>query len=197
MNKYIIYLAAGNSRRFGTNKLLFEYHGKPLYRYGLETVTEFCRNREDCSPLVVSQYPEILHEAEAKGIETVYSPDSYKGMSFTIKAALGALEDIEEEDFLMFVVADQPFLTVGLLEKMIEKITEDVDTVSAAYGGSPGNPTVFSARLIPELLALKEDEGGRKVIRKHSCIYVEARDEKELWDIDTKKDLKLSERTWV
>lgn len=185
MNKHIIYLAAGNSRRFGANKLLYNYRGKPLYRYGMELLSDYCQKHKDCSFLVVSQYQEILLQAEREGISGVYSPYSHKGMSFTIEAALHALGNVPEEDFIVFVVADQPYLTEDTLDKLISVAAPEIETVSVKYGETPGNPTMFSARLIPELLALKEDEGGRKVIHRHSCVFVEAGDKKELYDIDT------------
>lgn len=185
MNKYIIYLAAGNSRRFGTNKLLYNYNGKPLYRYGFDLLTSFCEKHSDCLLTVISQYPEILEYAETAGARAVYSPDSCKGMSYTIKTAIHALKDVKEEDFILFVVADQPYLTEYTLERILEHAVPGVKTVSASYGGNAGNPTMFSARLIPELLALQKDQGGRKVIRTHTCIYVDAGDARELHDIDT------------
>ena len=86
-------------------------------------------------------------------------------MSYTIKAALDALDPISEEDFLLFVVADQPYLTADTLEKILGYAHPGTETVSAAYQGVPGNPTMFSAHLGPELLALEGDDGGRKVIR--------------------------------
>ena len=189
MNKHIIYLAAGNSRRFGTNKLLYEYHGKPLFRHGLDMAVAFCGKRKDCSLLVVSQYEEIRRQTEAEGLTTIYSPDSYRGISYTIKAALQAIGDIPEEDFLIFLVADQPYLAEHTLERLADMAAPGVETASVAYEGKPGNPTMFSARLIPELLSLQGDEGGRKVIRRHRCIYVEAENEKELRDIDTETDI--------
>ncbi|MGN0423328.1 MAG: NTP transferase domain-containing protein [Lachnospiraceae bacterium] len=186
MNKHIIYLAAGNSRRFGSNKLLHIFHGKPLYRYGLDMVWQFCKKRQDCSLLVITQYPEILQYARQTGISAAESPDSQKGMSYTVKRALQVLGDIAEDDFVIFVVADQPYLTEKTLERLADQAAPGIETVSAAYNSVPGNPTMFSARLVPELLELQGDEGGRKVIRRHSCIYVEAEDEKELYDIDEK-----------
>lgn len=189
MNKHIIYMAAGNSRRFGSNKLLHIYNGKPLYRHGLEMLMEFCSHRSDCSLLVVSQYEEILQQAKLFGISSVYSADSKQGMSYTIKAALHALGNIPEEDFIVFVVADQPYMSEKTMEKILEQARSGVETVSAAYHEKPGNPTMFSARLIPELLKLKEDEGGRRVIKNHKCVYVEVKDETELYDIDVPGEL--------
>ena len=168
MNKHIIYLAAGNSRRFGSNKLLYKYEGKPLFRHGLDMLTDFCHNRPDCELTVVSQYPEILEQ-----------------VSYTIKAAIQALPNLREEDFILFVVADQPYLTRHMLEKILSYARPGVQTVSAAYGERPGNPVLFSARLVPELMKLQGDEGGRKVLQKQECIYVQAENEYELFDIDT------------
>lgn len=185
MNKHIIYLAAGNSRRFGSNKLLHMSRGKLLYRHGLDMLSAFCRKHSDCTLLVVSQYEEILNQAEEDGIRAVYSPLSVRGMSYTIRAALEALGDIPEEDFLVFAVADQPWLSEHTMEQLTDCASPGLDTASVAYGDRPGNPTMFSARLIPELLALQGDEGGRKIIGRHTCTYVQVSDENELMDIDT------------
>ena len=130
MNKHIIYLAAGNSRRFGANKLLYNYRGKPLYRYGMELLSDYCQKHKDCSFLVVSQYQEILLQAEREGISGVYSPYSHKGMSFTIEAALHALGNVPEEDFIVFVVADQPYLTEDTLDKLISVAAPALDILT-------------------------------------------------------------------
>lgn len=37
---HIIYMAAGNSRRFGSNKLFYELDGKPMYRHLLDRFAE-------------------------------------------------------------------------------------------------------------------------------------------------------------
>lgn len=195
MNKYIIYLAAGNSRRFGTNKLLHPYKGKPLYRYGLDMIRKYCKRQENCSVLVVTQYEEILSQMEEEGIPVVYSPDSPKGMSYSIKAGIQVLKQvISEEDYLIFFVADQPCLSENTLERLAclaEQPGLNVETASVVCHGKPGSPTMFSARLIPELLELQGDEGGRKIIRRHNCVQVEAEEERELQDIDYAQDAEL------
>lgn len=56
MRLNLIYLAAGNSRRFGENKLLFQIQGKPLYRYGLERLMEICERYPQWKLTVVTQY---------------------------------------------------------------------------------------------------------------------------------------------
>ena len=62
---HVIYMAAGNSRRFGSNKLLYLYEGKPLYRHGLELLLELKQEMgEKLTVTVVTQYPEILEEVQ-------------------------------------------------------------------------------------------------------------------------------------
>lgn len=64
---HIIYMAAGNSRRFGSNKLFYELDGKPMYRHLLERLIEikdrYNKLKSD-SPAIditaVTRYREIL-----------------------------------------------------------------------------------------------------------------------------------------
>ena len=61
---HAILLAAGNSRRFDGNKLLYPYRGKPMYRHILERISEAAVSEsEGCKMgirVLVSQYEEIL-----------------------------------------------------------------------------------------------------------------------------------------
>ena len=63
---------------------------------------------------------------------------------------------------------------------------------SCAYKDQVGNPTLFDSSYIPELLLLKEDQGGRKVLNKHpdEVEYIQVENIRELYDIDYQEDLK-------
>ena len=67
MVKHLIYLAAGSSRRFGGNKLLYPLEGRPLFSYGLETLRRAVELRPECELTVVSRYPQILEAARVDG----------------------------------------------------------------------------------------------------------------------------------
>ena len=58
MKVCLIYLAAGNSRRFGSNKLLYELEGRPLYRHLLDRLVSLSRQHADWEVIVVTQYPQ-------------------------------------------------------------------------------------------------------------------------------------------
>ena len=218
---HVIYMAAGNSRRFGSNKLLYLYEGKPLYRHGLDLLLELKQEMgEKLTVTVVTQYPEILEEVQdifercgMEGMQAEFCEESRLGASYTIRAGIEAVisQDpvsgqpkegqsmIGEKDYLMFMVADQPHLTLDSVRKLIRTavsreqaaasgpLAEEGsrwETLSLRCGSTPGNPCMFRADLIPELMSLTGDQGGRKVLKRYACKYVDILDERELEDVD-------------
>lgn len=189
---HLILLAAGSSRRFGKNKLLVPFHGKPLFAWGLAALNEVCRAREDCTLTVVSRYPEIREAVHAVGAQAVDSPDSEKGQSYSIRAGLQSLGRVEEEDFLLFLPADQPRITPHTISRLLDAAGPDTWTATAAFGDRVGSPTLFSVRLLPDLLALEGDRGGRKLMGRpgQPCLEVQAAFARELDDVDYPEQLK-------
>ena len=212
---HIIYMAAGNSRRFGSNKLLHIWQGKMLYRHTLDMLSDIVSSRKinedinyDITLTVVTQYDRIIADLDGrKDINTVFCGDSRLGASYTIKAGINSLMGrLKKDDWLLFIVADQPYLSEKTILKFIEaaekkknkkefssqdKKSEDYKVFSARYREKAGNPCMFSCGLIPELLMLRGDCGGRKVAKRHECFYIDVEDEKELFDIDSEKDINI------
>lgn len=206
---HIIYMAAGNSRRFGSNKLFYELDGKPMYRHLLERLIEIkdrynklkkagkkIKNAESNNPViditVVTRYREILDYCSSiPDCHAVLSPDSEKGISYTIKAGIMAVQEQKKtgmQDYYMFAVADQPYLKSQSMIKLIDKVLENKGNKRLVFslrcGNAVGNPCVFHSSLIPQLLSLEGDKGGRSVAKKYDCVYVDIADERELMDID-------------
>ena len=181
---HVIYMAAGNSHRFGNNKLLYLYEGKPLYRHGLELLLKL--KQEMGERLGVSY-------TIRAGIEAVISQDPVSGQPKEGQSMIG------EKDYLMFMVADQPHLTLDSVRKLVEAavsceqsafsgpLAEECsrwETLSLRCGSTPGNPCMFRADLIQELMSLTGDQGGRKVLKQRACKYVDILDKRELEDVD-------------
>lgn len=186
--KHILFLASGNSRRFGENKLLKEISGKPLYRHGLDMLAALVRERDDCTLTVVSRYAAVRAGAQALGVRAVDSPESEKGLSYTIRAGLDVLA-LQDGDFVVFVVADQPYLTAETVARLLDAAKRGVRMARVVFGERRGNPNLFCAALAPELYALRGDEGGRELLRGADCVLVQAGSERELYDVDTVQDL--------
>lgn len=191
---HILYLAAGSARRFGSNKLLHPLEGKPLFRHSLDWLAALAAQRQDCTLTVVSRYQEILTTAAAMGLSAVESPDSGKGISYTIRAGIGSLPPLSPADFLLFVVADQPWLRRGTVERLLQAAKPGLWAAIATFGDRVGNPTLFSAPLAPALLALEADQGGRSILKRdpQRCLRVAAQEEKELWDVDYREQISIA-----
>ena len=148
MRVTILYLAAGNSRRFGENKLLYPLDGKAVYRHLLDRLAQIAGRHENWELLVVTQYERILEElaplVKAGRLQTVFSPDSEKGISYTIRAGIEAAEK-QNADACACFVADQPYLKEETAERFLESMEMQKAPLGCVFcGGESGNPAWFS-----------------------------------------------------
>lgn len=188
MKTYIFYLAAGNSRRFGSQKLLHTYNGKELYRHTLDVLKQ-----TQYEIIVVTQHQEI-YDAMLKDshIKVIRSENSHLGMSYTIRAGLQFIKDVERPFQMVFVVADQPHLKLSTVESLIhECISHHALLGTIVCNHQPCNPTLFHSDYYDELMNLSDDQGGRVILRKYSnSVYKVYRDDmQEFVDIDYKEDV--------
>lgn len=202
----MILLAAGNSRRFGSNKLLTEYDGKLLYQYTFDIVAEVSQwltnNKVDYSIYTVSQYKEILIQAEKNNYAAIENHKPEQGIAYSIKLGIESHSDftqntaaltIHKREKYLFFVCDQPLLRS---ESVIDLISVYLDSNKSmgclSYKNRMGNPCIFDDECIPDLLKLKGDKGGKKIILQNqsNTLIVQVDDEKELFDVDDIADFK-------
>lgn len=173
-----VVLAAGNARRFGSNKLNAQVEGVSLIRRALDAVPG------GLATVVVSQYPDILTLAGEYGFDALLNDRPELGLSRSVRLGLAHLADC---DGVLFLVSDQPRLKRDSVEALAALWAQNPEKIAAmAHNGVRGNPCLFPARLFPELLALTGDRGGSAVIRHHEddLILLET-DAPELADVDT------------
>ena len=173
MKTYIIYLAAGNSRRFKEDKLHALFKGKELYLYGIDTLKQLLKYRNDLEIIVVSNTINI----QEKYIHSYKSPLSERGISYSIKAALNHIN--QDDDYqMMFMVADQPYLSYQTLNKMIDTFNQSSYSIcSLMFKDRVGNPVIFSKEYFNELYNDfdKEKEckdGVRSLINIHKNVSI-------------------------
>lgn len=183
----IILLAAGNSVRYGGNKLLVEINGKPMFQYAIDMAV-YCHIALDCigKIIVVSQYDEIKKYVESQGIDIRYveNRESYKGISTSIKLGIN---EADLENDMMFLVCDQPYLKEKTIKGLVLGYLETEKPLACVISdGQSGNPCIFSKRYRNELLQLEADKGGKGILNRDKNLvypfYVE--ENTELQDID-------------
>ena len=163
-------MASGFGRRFGSNKLLAEVDGVPLYHRAMAALApaEFDR------AVVCSPYPQILAAGERFGFLPLYNGGAAEGISASIRLGLARMSDL---DGVLFAVCDQPSLTTKSIIRLKKSFLESPDAIYAlSWQG---------------LAALTGDTGGGAVIRRHPerLRLVEAFSPNELLDVDNPEAL--------
>lgn len=195
----LIYMASGFSSRFGSNKLLLPFKGKPLYSHGLECLMKVAgilqrKDNLEVQVIVVSQYREILENGAAWGAYTVYNGRSAEGITASLR--MGILAAAEDTDLYLFSVADQPYMREQTLVKLVRGcLKRDKAMGCVCCGNARGNPAVFGSMYREELLALEGDRGGSVIMRRHQeNLWLLEVSGDELKDIDVRGDLDMEGR---
>ena len=181
--------AAGNSSRFGEDKLRLPVEGLAM---GIHALDLLSRVPFDLRVLVTSKDKEYLIEAaKEKGFGVVVNPAPERGMSSSVRLGTEHIVETGAYDGILYAVADQPNLRLATVEKLMEAFGREPCSIWAPEAnGKRGNPVIFPASLFEELLKVTGDRGGRQVITAHAeLLRTVSVDEAELKDIDTKEDM--------
>jgi molybdenum cofactor cytidylyltransferase len=161
-----VVLAAGLATRFGGDKLLHPYAGKPLAAHIADTlVTMPLVHRLAVVPPAPSRRAELFSERD---FQLVTNPDPGQGMGSSL--ALGAQRADElGADALLVCLADMPNVTAEHLTKLIAASATS-DAVATGFDASRGPPVIFARRLFRDLAALSGDHGARHLLANTTLI---------------------------
>jgi len=194
-----VYLAAGEGRRFGGDKLLHRVEGMPLYAFGL---MQALASRLSEVRVVLGPDSGLLERdiagrfGDEPELRFDRNPQPSRGMMSSVKTALRRLEG--RCDGAMVLLADMPLVTAIMIDALIgafETAEEGSAIVIAESGGEPRHPRIIPQRLFPEFLELADDEKGTVVIDRHrdNIVTVAIGSELNYIDVDTPDDLKTLE----
>lgn len=178
-------MASGQSKRYGKeNKLLADFCGSPLVLYALETA----KNKVFLDCFAVTVHKEIAELCEKNDMK--YILHSFEKKSDAIKLAVKQGRDF---DGIMFLNSDQPLVSRESIEKLVLAFSNFDDCiVRLGYGKTESSPVIFPKSVYETLLNLPENERGIYAVKNSGLktISVEAESELEIFDIDSKEDLK-------
>lgn len=175
-------MASGLGKRFGENKLMTNFRGKPLISYILDATSDIFYKR-----VVVTRHESVANLCKEKNIDVILHRMPYR--SDTIRLGLERLLDT---DCCMFCTADQPLLKKETLTALVHSSSHDPSKIIRPICNDIiGSPVIFPKETYEELLHLPEGKGGGYVIKQHPNLlqYFCVEDPYELEDIDTPEDL--------
>jgi len=162
-----ILLAAGQSTRFGRQKLLEPWNGEPLVR-----TTARCFLQAGLQPLIAVVSPDrrLVDALAGLTVTIVENPRPQDGISRSIAIGVRALP--AAANAALIGVGDQPYLTVEAIEALVKAFSPG-RIVAPRWGDHRGNPPIFDRRYFAELVALDGDVGGQRVITAHEDAVTE------------------------
>lgn len=186
-------LAAGQSARFGSDKLLYSltHNGetKPLILHAIEPWLENFSvlnivvrpdNHELINTLQNAEFASHLRLIEAVGAET--------GMSASL---ISGIKATQHADAWLIGLADMPRLNPHVIHDSFNALLSGALLTQPEFEGRRGHPVGFSSQFLPELLKLTGDKGGKSILAPSAkdITVIKSRDESIYRDIDTKANI--------
>ena len=156
-----ILLAAGASRRFGSDKRRYRLpggevlavHSARRLRAALDDVLVVLREDDD----------ELAEALRAADCGVTHNPDAVEGMGASIRHGVSQAPD---SDGWLIMPADLPWVRRESIERVAERL-QSAAAVVPVCEGQRGHPVGFGARFYEDLLALSGDRGARGILQAH------------------------------
>ena len=190
-----VIMASGLARRFGSNKLLADFGGRPLLCRALDATN----TPQLAARIVVTRSAEVEALCKAEGVPCLVH--GLPGRNDTVRLGLERpLSELPGLAGCLFLPGDQPLLRKESLEAMARDFSalDEKDRAILRLGfraedGTErlGSPVLFGSSYFGALCSLPEGKGGGVVIRQHpeSVRAVYAARQEELEDADTVEEL--------
>jgi molybdenum cofactor cytidylyltransferase len=158
----VVVLAAGGSSRMGRPKQLLPVGGTSLLRRAAELAVE-------CGPAVVvlgAGAERLVSELDGLPVTVAENPDWDRGPGTSVAAGMTAID--ESSDAVVFLLCDQPAVTVAHVRRLIAAHeTAGLPMAASGYGGSVGVPALFARELFPALRALDPAAGAKRLLARN------------------------------
>ncbi|BAZ94726.1 uncharacterized protein FOKN1_2352 [Thiohalobacter thiocyanaticus] len=180
-----ILLAAGQSRRFGSDKLLQPLpDGTPL---ALAAAENLRLALPETVAVVAKADGAVAGLLRAAGIPVVVNPGAEAGMGTSIACGVRARDSAAG---WVIALADMPFIRPETIAAIAATLVDEHVIGAPAYAGKRGHPVGFGAAYRDALLKLDGDVGARGIVQAHAhrLRRVPTDDPGVLRDIDRPED---------
>ena len=186
-----ILLAAGYSKRFGSNKLLHPLPagspdaGTPI---ALAAARHFVEALPDSVAVIRPRAQKVGKMLRNAGCTTVVCKNAAEGMGVSLAEGVRASDDAHG---WVVALADMPYLRPETVRIIAKALAEGAAIAAPSYRGERGHPVGFARRFRDELSALRGDAGAREILKAHAdwVTLYEVDDPGVLRDIDEPSDL--------
>lgn len=162
-------LAAGQSTRFGSDKLLHPLshkgESKPLILHTIQVWLSLFPTltlvvRPENKPLI-----RLLENNEySSRLKLIHAIDAEAGMSASLMSGVRATD---QADAWLIGLADMPFISSTVIEASWTALSSGAAITQPRFNDVPGHPVGFSREYLSELLALSGDKGAKQILQRY------------------------------
>lgn len=185
-----VVLAAGSSRRMGQqHKLLATLDGTPMVSRVVDSALSSCVY--STTVVIGHRGDEIRTALKEREVMIVNNPDYCTGLAGSLKLGLSSLP--AEIDGAMIILADMPFVSAVLIDRLIDAFSSPGkrNIVVPRKSGRLGNPVIWPVSFFPEIMQLEGDAGAKALLNRFAATVstVSVEDDAAFFDVDTPTEL--------
>lgn len=177
-------LAAGKSRRYGSDKRLQRLPGG-------DTLITHCAKRlrnavDDVLVILGPGDEQLVDSLETLAVRRCINPQADEGMGSSIRCGVNHTLDT---DGWLIMPADLPLLRLETVQRIVSALVPQRAVVPICHGAR-GHPVAFSRRFADELSSLSGAAGGRTILQRHhrEVDWLNVHDPGIYRDMDTLRD---------
>ncbi|MDD4644375.1 MAG: nucleotidyltransferase family protein [Bacteroidales bacterium] len=184
---WAIVLAAGESRRMGSPKMILPYEGKTIIERVLDNI--LVSDVDQVVTILGCYREEILKITGNYPVKHFYNSNYKEGMFTSVQCGFRFLPD----DFraVILFLGDQPMAETAVINRLINAFGEsDKGIAIPVFDNKRGHPLLVSSKYRNEIITLDEPDGMRGFLRNHpdDILEVETVNPSILKDIDTREE---------
>lgn len=183
----IVLLAAGNSSRFGSPKLLSPLGDSTLIGHAAQAALK------TGIPLIVvtgAYLEKITAALEGINARLIHNRDWEEGMGTSIATAFThLLADTNPFDAAIVCPADMPLIGAAQFQRLIDAHQQSPQRIIVSdLGEAQGPPCLFPRHYFAELALLRGPQGARTLLKEHKAEITSVAMPEAAMDIDTPDD---------
>jgi len=181
----ILLLAAGGSLRMGKPKQLLPWGEQTLIEHQIQTLL---KTDNSVNVVLGSNSNLIIPVIEKYPVNIFINSDWERGMGSSISFGIQQIiQNFPEAEGVLITLLDQPLLTTSYFEKMLDDFQPGSQQIliSRSSSGWTGVPVLFDQCYFNELTGLKNDEGAKKIVKRHEKKVILLDGGELLVDMDT------------
>jgi molybdenum cofactor cytidylyltransferase len=184
---WAIILAAGESKRMGSPKMLLPYKRRTIVEHVIKNIL---KSKVDNTMVVLGSFRrEILNVIREHPVKHCYNKDYKQGMLSSVKCGFRFLP--ERFGAALVFLGDQPMIEPEIIDQVIEAYRSGrKGIVVPVCDNKRGHPLLIDSRYRDDIIMLRSDEGLRALSHKFSddVLEIEVTTSDILKDIDTRED---------